>query len=133
MSSQNKITKSDAKTQSSREKQTKNECVQGSDVCTALGTSGQDLGDALKTWWCDQTDICTDRKALSPHIVDPPASKQPIAKRSTRQNDGANASRLRGMMLGVRANRAGQARTPSAVERPAKSVWRLGVAVRARA
>lgn len=66
-------------------------------------------------------------------MVDPPASKQPIAKRSTGQNNGANACRLRRVMLGVGANRASQARSVSAVQRPAKSVWRLDVAVRARA
>ena len=133
MLNQDKIDKSDAKTQSSKKKQVKNECMQGSSDEAALGTSVQDLGDTLKSWQRGQTDICTDREALSPHMVDLPASKQPIAKRSTGQNDGANACRLRRMMLGVRANRASQARTAPAVQRPAKSVWRLGVAVRARA
>jgi hypothetical protein len=111
----------------------KNECIQGSGEEAALGTSVQDLGDGLKSWQRGQTDICTDREAYSPHMVDLPASKQPIAKRSTGQNNGANACRLRRVMLGVGANRASQARSVSAVQRPAKSVWRLDVAVRARA
>jgi hypothetical protein len=55
--------------------------VQGSDEEAALGTSVQDLGDASKSWQRRQTDICTNRKALLPHIVDLLASKQPIAKR----------------------------------------------------
>ena len=93
-----KTTKSDAKTQSSKNMETKNECVQGSDGEAALGTSVQDLGDTLDSWQRRQTDICTNRKALSPHTVDPPAFKQPIAKGSTGQNDGADACRLRGMM-----------------------------------
>ena len=107
--------------------------MQGSGEEAALGTSVQDLGDTLGSWQRRQTDICTNCKALSPHMVDPPASKQPIAKGSTAQNDGADACRFRGMMLGVRANRASQARTASAVQRPTKSGWRLDVAVRARA
>ena len=98
--------------------------------------SVQDLGDTLDSWQRLETDICTNRKALSPHIFDPPVSKPPIAKDSTRQNNGADACRLRGIMLGVRANRANrasQARSASAVQRVTKSGWRLDVAVRARA
>ena len=71
MPSKGKTTKSDAKTQSSKNMETKNECVQGSDGEAALGTSVQDLGDTLDSWQRRQTDICTNRKALSPHTVDP--------------------------------------------------------------
>ena len=107
--------------------------MQGSDGGTALGTSVQDFGDILKSWRRGETDICTDSKALSPHIVDPPASKQPIAKRSCGKNDGANACRLRGPVPGVRMDRASHARAASAVQTPATLIWRLGVAARARA
>jgi hypothetical protein len=48
--SKGKTTKLDAKTQSSKKMETKNECVQGSDVEAALGMSVQDLGDTLDSW-----------------------------------------------------------------------------------